>query len=100
MNKDHVAEGVPLRVETSSDRWLPFERVARAVGTIAAIGSLIWKPIPGTRLIAPIAIDGFRKDFNTRVLRCRGTSEVPGLVFGLEPDRSTTAHGMLLAVES
>jgi cation transport regulator ChaC len=88
------------RAQVSPDKWLPFERIARSVGTIAAIGSLVWKPIPGTTPVAAIAIDGYRKDFNTRVLRCRGTSTSPGLVFGLEPDRTTAAHGVLLSVNT
>ena len=79
-------------------RWSAFLRIACEIGAIAAIGSLIWKPILGTSPIAPITIDGFRKDFNSRVTRCRGTPAQPGLVLGLEPDRNSIAHAVLLQV--
>jgi cation transport regulator ChaC len=83
----------------SAQPWDAFMRIAHANGMMAAVGSLIWKPIPGTDAIATITIEGFRKDFNTRVTRCRGTVIRPGLVLGLDPDRHSVAQGMLMRVE-
>ena len=93
-------QGLPLEGTTPVEAWSAFEHLASGNGLIAAIGSLSWRPMPGTRPVAAIAIEGFRKDFNTAVTRCRGTPERPGLVLGLEPDRTATAFAMLLAVET
>ncbi len=92
------AAATPAQSAGAPFGWAAFEHIARAQGMIAAIGSLAWKPIPGTYPLAPITIEGFRKDLNTKVSRCRGTQEVPGLVMGLEPDSGAAACALLLRV--
>jgi cation transport protein ChaC len=60
---------------------------------VFAYGSLIWKPAFQPAATYPATAIGWQRAFTLRVLRFRGTPEVPGLM--MQIDRGGTCEGVL-----